>query len=116
MPRGYVQPGTIRPASDNACTDCAVSPGSRTDRTLLFGYPMKSSRPWRYSTAIAVDESHCVTANPEKQNYSVIAESTYCSMQLTCERCHQPFWFTANEQQMWYEQWGFWIDSIPKEC
>ena len=76
---------------------------------------MKSSRPWRYASAITVDESNCVLANADKQNYTVIPESLYCSMQLNCERCNQQFWFTANEQQLWYEQWGFWIDSVPKE-
>ena len=77
---------------------------------------MTSSRPWRYLFAIALDKSECVAANPKMQNYTVTPELTYCSMQLTCARCHLPFWFTANEQRQWYEQWGFWIDSIPKEC
>jgi hypothetical protein len=77
---------------------------------------MKSSRPWRYASAITVDELDCLAANPDKQYYSVIPESTYCSMQLSCERCNQSFWFTANEQKLWYEQWGFWIDSVPNEC
>lgn len=77
---------------------------------------MNSSRPWRYSSALAVDESQCIEADAEKQNYSVVPESMYYSMQLSCEQCQQPFWFTANEQQLWYEQWGFWIDSVPKQC
>ena len=51
---------------------------------------MNSARPWRYSTAIAIDESLCVTANPEKQHYTVVPELFYCSMKLGCERCHGP--------------------------
>ena len=77
---------------------------------------MQSTRPWRYFHAQDVDESTSVTANPEKQNYTVVAESTYYSMKLVCDRCRQEFWFSANEQKIWYEEWGFWIDSIPKQC
>ncbi len=71
---------------------------------------MKSTRPWRYSSAIAIDESHRVAANLEKQHYTVVPESVYCSMKLRCDRCHEEFWFSANEQRTWYEEWGFWID------
>ena len=37
-------------------------------------------------------------------------------MKLRCERCGEEFWFSANEQRIWYEEWGFRIDSIPKHC
>ncbi len=37
-------------------------------------------------------------------------------MKLRCERCGEEFWFSANEQRVWYEEWGFWIDSVPKHC
>lgn len=77
---------------------------------------MTSTRPWRYSSAIAVDESQCITADPERQHYTVIPESTYYSMKLRCEGCQEEFWFSANEQRVWYEEWGFWIDSIPRRC
>ena len=77
---------------------------------------MKSSRPWRYASAIAVDELRCVPADPAKQHYTVVPESAYCSMKLGCERCHGEFWFTADEQRLWYEEWRFWIDSVPKHC
>lgn len=77
---------------------------------------MKSARPWRYLSAIAVDESNRVPADPDKQHYTVIPEPMYYSMKLSCERCREEFWFSANEQKVWYEDWGFWIDSIPKHC
>ena len=74
------------------------------------------ARPWRYSSAIAVDESQSVRADPEKQHYTVISESVYYSMKLRCERCGEEFWFSANEQRVWYEEWRFWIDSVPRHC
>lgn len=77
---------------------------------------MNSSRPWQYSSAIAVDETNFVAADATRQHFTVVAETFYYSMKLRCEQCHTEFWFSANEQQKWYEDWGFWIDSVPKEC
>lgn len=77
---------------------------------------MKSARPLRYARALIVDESQFVVANPAKQHYSVFPETVYFPMQLRCERCAALFWFTAGEQRVWYEEWGFWIDSIPLDC
>ena len=75
-----------------------------------------TARTWRYSSAIAVDESELVPADPDKQNYSVSPESAYYSMKLRCQRCGEEFWFSASEQRVRYEEWGFWIDSVPKHC
>jgi hypothetical protein len=33
-----------------------------------------------------------------------------------CERCDREFTFSAAEQRIWYEEYGFWIDSLPKHC
>jgi len=78
--------------------------------------PVSTARPWRYSSAIAIDESQCLPADPDKQHFSVVPESAYYSMQLRCQRCGEEFWFSANEQRVWYEEWGFWIDSVPRHC
>mgnify|MGYP003737477309 CR=1 FL=1 len=51
-----------------------------------------------------------------KQNYTVVPESHYFAMQIQCERCSEIFWFSEHEQQYWYEELGFWIDSIPVNC
>jgi len=77
---------------------------------------MKTARPWRYSTAISVDELRFAEADPSKQNYSVVPESHYFAMQIACESCNGKFWFSENEQQHWYEELGFWIDSVPSNC
>jgi hypothetical protein len=88
----------------------------RTPRYQREARRFRSARPWRYSSALDVDQSQCVEADPEKQRYSVVAESAYYSMKLRCGRCGEEFWFSANEQRVWYEEWGFWIDSVPRHC
>jgi hypothetical protein len=77
---------------------------------------MKSARPWRYSSAITIDESSYVPANADRQHFTVVPESAYYSMQLRCDGCGEEFWFSADEQRTWYEEWGFWIDSVPDQC
>jgi hypothetical protein len=73
-------------------------------------------RPWRYVGAIDVDRSHCIPATPDRQHFTVVAETAYYSMQRRCEDCAELFWFSAREQWIWYERWGFWIDSVPNQC
>ena len=77
---------------------------------------MHSSRPWRYSTALSIDESRFLPADTAKQNYTVVPESYYYAMEIQCLGCLRAFWFSENEQKYWYEELVFWIDSIPKQC
>jgi hypothetical protein len=30
--------------------------------------------------------------------------------------CREEFAFTADEQRTWYEEYGFWVDSLPRHC
>jgi hypothetical protein len=74
------------------------------------------TRPWRYRSTLEIDQSDSVIADTKKQRVTVTAEVVYHSMKLACDRCGEEFWFSANEQRVWYEEWGFWIDSVPKQC
>lgn len=40
----------------------------------------------------------------------------YFDVELRCEDCEQKFVFTGREQQFWYEQLKFWVQSRPKQC
>jgi hypothetical protein len=40
----------------------------------------------------------------------------YFDVELRCEDCEQQFVFSAREQQFWYEQLKFWVQSRPKQC
>ena len=65
---------------------------------------------------VSIDYSTAVRANTERQNYSVCPRHWYIDVDLRCERCSRHFTWTAAEQQVWFEDYGFWIDSQPRDC
>lgn len=66
--------------------------------------------------SLRVDHRTAVRANPEKQNCSVSPRYWYVDAAFACERCSAEFTFSAAEQRVWYEEYGFWVDSLPKHC
>jgi hypothetical protein len=69
-----------------------------------------------FSGSLRVDYGSAVRAEPEKQNCSICPRYWYVDTIFPCERCGGEFAFTAAEQRVWYEEYGFWIDSLPKHC
>ena len=66
--------------------------------------------------SLRVDYSSAVRANTGKQNCSICPRHWYLDAIFPCGRCGGEFTFTASEQRVWYEEYGFWIDSLPKHC
>jgi hypothetical protein len=66
--------------------------------------------------SVRLDYTAAVRSNPEKQNCSICPRFWYVDAYFRCERCGAEFVFTAEEQRVWYEEYGFWIDSLPKHC
>jgi Probable zinc-ribbon domain len=69
-----------------------------------------------FAGALHLDYASAVRANPEKQNCSICPRHWYLDVAFACEHCGERFFFTADEQRVWYEEYGFWIDSRPKHC
>ena len=40
----------------------------------------------------------------------------FFDVELNCNDCKNRFVFSASEQQFWYEQLQFWVQSRPKQC
>ncbi|HXV64950.1 MAG TPA: zinc-ribbon domain containing protein [Vicinamibacteria bacterium] len=66
--------------------------------------------------ALHLDFESAVRANPENQNCSMCPRYWYVDAVFPCDRCGEKFGFTAEEQHVWYEEYGFWVDSLPKHC
>src|SRR4051812_24513214 len=62
------------------------------------------------------DYRSAIRADISKQNYTVAPRFWYVDVSSKCCRCRQDFRFTAEEQRMWYEEYGFYVDSFPKHC
>jgi len=57
-----------------------------------------------------------IDADISRQNYSVIPISIYVDLMKTCTECRRQFIFYAKEQQYWFEELGFFVDSDCKRC
>jgi len=64
-----------------------------------------------YPSAIKADVSKL-----ELSAWSVEPRCWYIDAWFDCEQCNEEFCWTAKEQQYWFEELHFWIDSYPKLC
>jgi hypothetical protein len=72
--------------------------------------------PHFFLGSLRIDYGSAVPADPERQNCSICPRYWYVDTIFPCDRCGSAFAFTAAEQRVWYEEYGFWIDSLPKHC
>jgi hypothetical protein len=66
--------------------------------------------------ALHLDHETSIRANVDKQNYSVAPRHWYIDAAFKCERCNDKFAWIAKEQQVWFEEYRFYVDSQPRHC
>ena len=66
--------------------------------------------------SVRIDYETAVRSDPGKQNCSICPRYWYVDAIFPCDRCGAEFAFTADEQRVWYEDYGFWVDSVPRHC
>ena len=66
--------------------------------------------------ALRLDYGTAVRAETTRQNCSICPRYWYVDAHFRCERCGAEFAFSAAEQRVWYEDYGFWVDAFPKHC
>ena len=69
-----------------------------------------------FHRSLRVNYQTAVRSNPDKQNCSICPRYWYVDANFPCDRCRAEFTFSAAEQRAWYEDYGFWIDSLPRHC
>lgn len=116
---------------------CCKKPRNIADGTPLLAQEdelrQKNADPWRRSEGWTVEAAEagrlqwacnrCLSGGQAIRGCP--ANQTFCDyepyfayfdVELRCEDCEQHFVFTAREQQFWYEQLKFWVQSRPKQC
>lgn len=63
-----------------------------------------------------IDYSTAIKANISRQDFSVCPRCWYIDAAFHCAQCRKSFVFTASEQQFWYEELKFYVDSRAKHC
>lgn len=66
--------------------------------------------------ALRLDYDSAERADVAKQNFCVQARAWYIDATFRCEACETEFVFSAKEQQFWYEEQRFYVDSMPRKC
>jgi Probable zinc-ribbon domain len=72
--------------------------------------------PHFFYGSLRLDYHTAVRADADKQNRSICPRHWYVDTIFLCARCDAEFLFSATEQRAWYEEYGFWVDSLPKHC
>ncbi len=73
------------------------------------------SSHWRYDSVKYFLET-AIRADITKQNYSEYPRKIYVDIEVVCDKCNREFIFFAKEQQYWFEELGFYIDSHGTHC
>jgi hypothetical protein len=72
--------------------------------------------PHFFLWSLRVDYETAVRADTDKQNCSICPRYWYVDAIFPCRRCGAEFGFSAAEQRAWYEEYGFWVDAVPRHC
>ncbi len=57
-----------------------------------------------------------ISANTEKQNYTMYPRSFYVDIERKCIQCDRWFIFFAKEQKYWFEELQFYVDADCTKC
>lgn len=67
-------------------------------------------------TGSNIDTDSAIKADVSKQNFSTFPRGYYVDIGYQCRDCGKSFIFSAKEMKVWYEKYGFYIDSTPICC
>lgn len=67
-------------------------------------------------THVVLDYDDVQRADTDRQNYSVAPRNWYIAAKIECLACRETFLFSVDEQKLWYEEYGFYVDSFPNRC
>ena len=63
-----------------------------------------------------IDYRTAIRADISKQIYTAAPRQWYIDCDFDCSECHREFTWTARQQQSWFEQYGLWVDALPRIC
>ncbi|MEM8735510.1 MAG: zinc-ribbon domain containing protein [Planctomycetota bacterium] len=71
---------------------------------------------YQFWQCLRLDPDTAIRADTARQNFSMYPRTWYVDAEFRCSRCEEVFCFSAEEQRLWYEELGFYVDSYAKDC
>lgn len=85
----------------------------------VFGSTSPDEMPTHFfmcGTYVSLNYGNVRRANVDRQTYSVMPRVWYVDTTIVCKTCGAEFLFSIDEQETWYEEYLFYVDSFPNRC
>lgn len=83
----------------------------------IFGDTDPKKMPLHFfSGSYELDYATAIRADTSRQDCSVCPRHWYIDARFRCAECGADFLWSAQEQQIWFETYRFWVDSSPRLC
>lgn len=72
---------------------------------------------YQWACDLCLDNGKAIIADPAQQTFCDHEPYlAYFDQAKACPTCQQAYTFTKEEQQFWYEELKFWVQSKPTQC
>jgi len=116
---GWIQQFDVAAAREFLPSEAELVPHPHYGRSpQLNGVPLKDAAAfclYEYQASWTFPTTRIV-AIPSRQNYSVMPWTDYFDVLRKCRDCSRWFVFFAKEQQYWFEELQFFVDSTCVRC
>ena len=68
------------------------------------------------STYYRLNYGTTTRTDPTRQKYDLLPKKWYVEAEILCINCGQHFFFTVDEQKVWYETYRLNVWSLPRRC
>ena len=76
----------------------------------------RAMKPFFFWGHLRLNCDSAIRADTSKQDFTIFPRDWYIDATFRCTRCHEEFDFTAAEQRVWYEDYRFYVDTVPRQC
>ena len=124
LPKNFPKPGWIQQFDADSAREFLPSEAELVPHPHYGRSPQLNGVPLKEAAAFVLYEyqpswtfpTTRIAADSSRQNYSVMPRTDYIDVLRKCRDCRRWFVFFAKEQQHWFEQLQFFVDSACLRC
>lgn len=124
LPKNFPKPGWIQQFDADSAREFLPSEAELVPHPHYGRSPQLNGVPLKEAAAFVLYEyqpswtfpTTRIAADSSRQNYSLMPRTDYIDVLRKCRDCRRWFVFFAKEQQHWFEQLQFFVDSACLRC